>query len=66
MARLARATGGADFDVEQADVQTWFHEIAGDLRSSYELAYYPSPGPSASVRTATLSTRSRSAPDSLD
>jgi Ca-activated chloride channel homolog len=47
MARLAKETGGADFDVEQGDVQTWFREIAEDLRSSYELAYYPSTGPSA-------------------
>ncbi len=46
MARAARETGGADFDVEQGDVQTWFREIADDLRSSYELAYYPSTGPS--------------------
>lgn len=39
MARVARETGGADFDAEQGDIRTWFRQIEEDLRSSYELAY---------------------------
>jgi len=39
MARIARETGGADFDARQGDIRTWFRQIGEDLRSSYELAY---------------------------
>jgi len=42
MARLSRETGGRDFDAEADDLRQAFREIGGDLRFSYELAYYPS------------------------
>jgi Ca-activated chloride channel homolog len=37
--RIARETGGADFDAEKADVATVFRQIGEELRTSYELAY---------------------------
>ena len=40
MARLAKETGGADFDAEKADLKQAFGEIGEELRSSYELAYH--------------------------
>ena len=40
MARLARETGGADFDAREKDLATHFKEIEDDLRSSYYLAYH--------------------------
>ena len=40
MARIARDTGGADFDARKADLQASFHQIEEQLRSSYELAYH--------------------------
>jgi Ca-activated chloride channel family protein len=42
MSRIAHDTGGADFDAQERDLATWFREIGEELRSSYELAYYPS------------------------
>ena len=42
MHRIAQETGAADFDAQQGDIRTWFEQIAEELRSSYELAYYPS------------------------
>jgi len=47
MNRIARDTGAADFDAREGDIQTWFEQIAEELRSSYELAYYPSENASA-------------------
>ncbi|HXJ96161.1 MAG TPA: VWA domain-containing protein [Terriglobia bacterium] len=41
MHRIAEETGAADFDAREGDIQTWFEQIAEELRSSYELAYYP-------------------------
>jgi Ca-activated chloride channel family protein len=41
MHRIAQETGAADFDAREGDIQTWFEQIAQELRSSYELAYYP-------------------------
>jgi len=41
MHRIAQETGAADFDAREGDIQTWFEQIADELRSSYELAYYP-------------------------
>jgi Ca-activated chloride channel family protein len=41
MDRIAKETGGAAIDGEKTDPHTYFHEIAEELRSSYELAYYP-------------------------
>ena len=42
MSRLARETGGADFDAREKDLASHFREIGDDLRSSYELAYHSS------------------------
>jgi len=42
MSRIAHDTGGADFDAQERDLAAWFKEIGEELRSSYELAYYPS------------------------
>jgi len=41
MDRIARETGGAHIDAKTSDPKTYFHQIAEELRSSYELAYYP-------------------------
>jgi len=42
MARIARETGGLDFDAQAHALQDAFRQIAADLRSSYELAYHTS------------------------
>jgi Ca-activated chloride channel family protein len=42
MDRIAKETGGAHIDAEQTDPHTYFAQIAEELRTSYELAYYPS------------------------
>ena len=42
MDRIARETGGTHIDAEVADPDTYFRQIADELRTSYELAYYPS------------------------
>ena len=42
MDRIAKDTGGTAFDAEVVDPETYFHQIGEELRSSYELAYYPS------------------------
>ncbi|HYA63812.1 MAG TPA: VWA domain-containing protein, partial [Candidatus Sulfotelmatobacter sp.] len=34
-------TGGAHIDAQQTDPHTYFRQIAEELRTSYELAYYP-------------------------
>ena len=39
MARIAKESGGEDFDAEKEDLKKSFHEIGEELRSSYELAY---------------------------
>jgi Ca-activated chloride channel homolog len=41
MDRFARETGGAHIDAETTDPHTYFLQIAEELRTSYELAYYP-------------------------
>lgn len=41
MDRMARETGGAHIDAEITDPHTYFLQIAQELRTSYELAYYP-------------------------
>jgi len=41
MDRVARETGGAHIDAETTDPHTYFKQIAEELRTSYELAYYP-------------------------
>ena len=42
MDRIAKETGGAHIDAETTDPHTYFREIVDELRSSYELGYYPS------------------------
>ena len=42
LARIAKETGGDQFDAEQADPHSYFRQIGEELRHSYELAYYPS------------------------
>jgi len=41
MGRIAKETGGDEFDAEQTDPHNYFHLIGEELRHSYELAYYP-------------------------
>ena len=41
MDRIAKETGGAHIDAETTDARIYFRQIAEELRSSYELAYYP-------------------------
>jgi len=41
MDRIAKETGGTTFDAETVDPHSYFHQIGEELRSSYELAYYP-------------------------
>ena len=41
MGRIARETGGEEFDAETTDPHLYFRQIGMELRSSYELAYYP-------------------------
>ena len=40
MERIAKETGGADFDARENDLAVHFREIGEQLRSSYELAYH--------------------------
>jgi len=42
MDRVAKDTGAQHIDAETTDPKTYFRQIAEELRSSYELAYYPS------------------------
>jgi Ca-activated chloride channel family protein len=41
MDRVAKETGGVHIDAETTDPHANFREIADELRTSYELAYYP-------------------------
>jgi len=41
MDRVARETGGAHIDAENTDAHIYFRQIAEELRTSYELGYYP-------------------------
>ncbi|HTQ97131.1 MAG TPA: VWA domain-containing protein [Candidatus Acidoferrum sp.] len=41
MERVARETGGAHIDAQHTDPHTYFRQIAEELRTSYEIAYYP-------------------------
>ena len=41
MDRMARETGGAHIDAETTDAHVYFRQIAEELRTSYELGYYP-------------------------
>lgn len=42
MGRVAKETGGQETDAEATDPHTYFKQIAEELRTAYELAYYPS------------------------
>jgi Ca-activated chloride channel homolog len=42
MGRIAKETGGEEFDAETMDPHQYFRLIGEELRSSYDLAYYPS------------------------
>jgi Ca-activated chloride channel homolog len=42
MTRLAKETGGADFDARDKGLASDFEQIGGQLRSAYELAYHSS------------------------
>lgn len=41
MGRIAKETGGAHIDSEVTDPHAYFRQIAEELRTSYELGYYP-------------------------
>src|ERR1700688_1788099 len=41
MDRVARETGGAHIDAETTDAHVYFRQLAEELRTSYELGYYP-------------------------
>jgi Ca-activated chloride channel homolog len=41
MDRIAKETGGAHIDAETTDPHIYFRQIAEELRTSYELGYYP-------------------------
>jgi Ca-activated chloride channel homolog len=41
MDRIAHETGGMHIDAQEVDPQTYFRRIAEELRTSYELGYYP-------------------------
>jgi Ca-activated chloride channel family protein len=41
MDRVARETGGAHIDAETTNAHVYFRQIAEELRTSYELGYYP-------------------------
>jgi len=41
MDRIAKETGGVHIDAENTDPHTYFLAIAEELRTSYEVAYYP-------------------------
>jgi Ca-activated chloride channel homolog len=41
MDRIAKETGGMHIDAEATEPQVYFKQIAEELRTSYELAYYP-------------------------
>jgi Ca-activated chloride channel family protein len=42
MERIAKETGGLHINAEKTDPQTYFSQIAEELRTSYEVGYYPS------------------------
>ena len=51
MDRIAKETGGDAIDSETTDPKTYFQQIAEELRTSYELAYYPTnPSPDDTFR----------------
>jgi Ca-activated chloride channel family protein len=57
MRRLAEETGGAEFDARSTDLKKAFLAIAEQLRSSYELAYYPTGASDATFHKLVIRTR---------
>lgn len=41
MERIAKETGGEEFDAKKTDPHVYFKNIGEELRTSYELGYYP-------------------------
>jgi Ca-activated chloride channel homolog len=41
MERIAKETGGINIDAKETDPHEYFRQIAEELRTSYEIAYYP-------------------------
>jgi Ca-activated chloride channel homolog len=41
MDRIAKETGGVHIDAQNTDPHTYFRQIAEELRTSYEVGYYP-------------------------
>jgi len=41
MDRIAKETGGLHINAEKTDPQTYFAQIAEELRTSYDVSYYP-------------------------
>lgn len=42
MNRIAKETGAATVDASKTDAKAYLHDIADELRNSYDVAYYPS------------------------
>jgi len=58
MDRIAKETGGQAIDAETTDPKTYFQQIAQELRTSYELAYYPTnPLPDDTFRKIVIRSR---------
>ncbi|MFZ0797736.1 MAG: VWA domain-containing protein [Terriglobales bacterium] len=58
MDRIAKETGGDAIDAETTDPKVYFQQIAEELRTSYELAYYPTnPLPDDTFRKIVLRAR---------
>jgi Ca-activated chloride channel family protein len=58
MDRVAKETGGQHIDAATTDPHTYFQQIADELRSSYELAYYPTnPGKDDTFRKIVIRTK---------
>ena len=58
MDRIAKETGGDAIDAEAIDPKTYFQQIAVELRTSYELAYYPTnPSPDDTFRKIAIRPR---------
>jgi Ca-activated chloride channel family protein len=45
MERIGRETGGADFDAGERGMKGFFQKIEEDLRTSYQIGYYPAAVP---------------------
>jgi Ca-activated chloride channel homolog len=58
MQRIARETGGLDFDAQQKGLEEGFRQIGEQLRNSYELAYHTS-NPSGDKTFHKISIRTR-------